>query len=101
LGEQRLSELLPSVPVISHLVCAIVGLIPNCAVSVALTKFALSGIISTGAMLSGLFSGAGVGLLILLRVNKRKRENAAILCTVVLSGVIFGALADLLPFVSL
>ena len=89
------------IPILSHLICALIGLIPNCASSVALTQLAVSGIISTGSMISGLLSGSGVGLLVLFRMNKRPRENFVILGILVLVGVVFGAVADLVPFLAL
>ena len=100
-GEDRLSGLAVELPVISHFLSAVFGLIPNCAASVALTRLAMSGVISTGSMISGLLSGAGVGLLVLFRMNKHPRENAVILSILVLSGTLFGFLFDLLPFFSL
>ena len=89
------------IPFISHILCAVFGLLPNCAASVALTKLAISGIISTGAMMSGLFSGAGVGLLVLFKVNKHHKENLIVLGLLVAIGVVFGMIADALPFLSL
>lgn len=100
-GEESLSRLLPTIPFVSHFVCALFGLIPNCAVSVAFTKLAVGGFISTGAMLSALFSGAGVGLIVLFRLNKHPRENLIIMGILVLFGTLFGALAELMPFLSL
>ena len=94
-GEDALSGSLLTVPFVSHLLCALVGLIPNCASSVALTSLAMSGVIPTGAMMSGLFSGAGVGLLILYRMNRRPKENIIITALLVGIGIIFGLLADL------
>ena len=100
-GEEAIATLLPSIPVLSHLISAVVGLIPNCAVSVALTQLAVSGVISEGVMLSGLLSGAGVGLLVLFKINKRVRDNLVITLILVLSGVLFGLLADALPFLNI
>ena len=94
--EEALSKIFVSIPVLSHLICAAVGLIPNCVVSVLLSELMLSGLISEGAMLSGLFAGAGVGMLVLFRVNKRKKENLFILSLLVLSGVVFGLLFDII-----
>ena len=96
-----LGNVMIDIPVVSHLISAMVGLIPNCAVSIALTKLATSGIISVGTMLSGLFSGAGVGLLILFRMNKRIKENLVVMGILVAMGVVFGLLADVIPFLSL
>ena len=78
--------------------CSLVGLIPNCASSVLLTKLCLRGVISTGAMISGLLTGAGVGILVLFRMNRSARTNLTVLGIVTAAGVIFGALADFLPF---
>lgn len=97
IGEDKLSAIMPKIPVLSHLIGALVGLIPNCAVSVALTKLAMSGIISSGAMLSGLFSGAGVGLLMLLRLNGNKKENLVIMALLVAFGTVGGLVAELIP----
>ena len=100
LGEDFLGGM-TNIPVLSHILCAIVGLIPNCASSVALTKLAMTGVISSGAMMSGLFSGAGVGLLVLFKVNKRERENPIIAAVLVVVGLIFGLIADTIPFLSI
>lgn len=94
-GLDRLGGTVLALPIISHLICALVGLIPNCASSVALTQLAMSGVISAGSMMSGLFAGAGVGILILFKVNKRVKENILILSILIATGVIFGLLADL------
>ena len=95
IGDDSLSGTLLSLPVLSHLLSAVVGLIPNCASSVALTKLAMSGVISAGAMMSGLFAGAGVGILILFKMIKRTKENIIIVAMLVGVGVVFGLLADL------
>ena len=95
-GEEELFAALPKLPVLSHLLAAIFGLIPNCAASVALTSLAASGIISSGEMLAGLFSGAGVGLAVLLRNKIEKGKKIRILAILVVAGTVFGLLADLI-----
>lgn len=90
-----LSGSLLSMPVVSHIICVLLGLVPNCASSVALSKLGIAGVISTGAMMSGLLAGAGVGLLVLFKMNKRVKENVLITVTLAAIGVIFGLLADL------
>ena len=100
-GTDNIAKIIYDLPVISHLISAIFGLIPNCAASVALTNLCLGGIISAGTMLSGLFSGAGVGLLILFKVNKKVKENLIIIGILILAGTLFGFIADLLNFSSL
>lgn len=94
-GEESLGAIMYDKPVISHLIAAIFGLVPNCAASVALATLCTEGLITAGTMISGLFSGAGVGLLVLFRVNKHIKENLIIVLILVASGVIFGLIGDL------
>lgn len=96
IGEEELFAALPKLPVFSHLLAAIFGLIPNCAASVALTSLAASGIISSGEMLAGLFSGAGVGLAVLMRNKIERGKKILILAVLVAAGTVFGLLADLI-----
>ena len=100
-GAENLAKIMYDKPFVSHLIAAAIGLIPNCAVSVALTNFAIGGFITAGTMLSGLFSGAGVGLLILFKVNKKLKQNFAVVGIITVAGIIFGILADCLNFSAL
>ena len=59
----------------------------------------LSNLISFGIMLSGLLTGAGVGLLILFRTNKNIKENMTILAIIYFVGVIIGYLLDIVGIV--
>ena len=98
IGAGTLSSGILSIPVLSHLICTVVGLIPNCAASVALTGLAMSGVISVGSMMSGLFAGAGVGLVVLFKMNKHPKENLLIVAILVGIGLVFGLLADAIGF---
>lgn len=93
-GDEPIRELLHGKAVISHLLAAVFGLIPNCAASVILTEFYTGGFITLGTMLSGLFSGSGVGLLVLFKVNKNIKQNLIIVGILILCGFSFGLLAD-------
>ena len=99
-GEDALSNIMYGKPFISHLIASVFGLIPNCAASVTLATLASEGIITVGTMLSGLFSGSGVGLLVLLRVNKNMKQNLLIILLLIFCGFVFGLLADFIPFLS-
>ena len=96
IGEENLGAVMYDKPLISHLIAAIFGLIPNCAASVALATLCKEGLITVGTMLSGLFSGAGVGLLVLFRVNKRVKENLIITLMLVAFGFVFGLVGDII-----
>ena len=65
IGEDALASVMRNTPVLSHAIAAVFGLIPNCAASVILASLASEGIITAGTMMAGLFSGSGVGLLVL------------------------------------
>ncbi len=95
-GEDTLGSLVGSLPVLSHALAALVGLIPNCAASVVLSTLCAEGIISSGVMMAGLFSNAGVGVLVLFRVNKNLKENLFIVGLLVAVGILFGLLGDLI-----
>ncbi len=94
-GEDTLSSLFGFSPFLGYLFASLIGLIPNCASSVILATLCTEGIISVGTMMSGLFSGAGVGLLVLFKVNKHMRENVTIVLLLVVFACVFGPLGDL------
>ena len=96
IGEENLGAIMYGKPFVSHLIAAVFGLIPNCAASVALATLCKEGLITVGTMLAGLFSGAGVGLAVLFRVNKKMKENLVIVSILVVSGVVFGLIGDLI-----
>ncbi len=77
-GAERLSATLFSRPVTGELLLALLGLIPNCSVSVIITQAYLSGIISLGGLFAGLLSNAGIGLLVLFRSNRNMKENLTV-----------------------
>lgn len=95
-GEEELGTVMNGKPVLSHIVAAVVGLVPNCASSVLLASLYSEGIITVGTMLSGLFSGAGVGVLVLFRVNRHTKENLFVLMLLIVSGVAFGLLGEVI-----
>jgi len=96
LGAERLGSFILNRPVAGELLAGIIGLIPNCAASVVLTSLYLQGAMSAGAMISGLLVGSGVGLLVLIRMNKDWKDNLVTLGALYLSGVLFGLLAGAL-----
>lgn len=95
-GEDVLAEVILNRRILGPVLAAVVGLIPNCAGSVAITQLYLEGVIGTGAMLSGLLTGTGVGLLILFRVNHDRKENLKILGLLYLIGVLVGVVVGLI-----
>lgn len=98
-GEDNLSMLFSNVPVVGELIAALIGLIPNCASSVVITQLYIEGVIHSGAMMAGLLVNAGVGLLILYRLNRNWKENAAIISVLYGLGVFWGIVIELMGIV--
>lgn len=94
-GEETLAGLFTGAPVIGELIAALVGLIPNCASSVVITQLYLDHIIGAGAMMAGLLVNAGVGLLILFRLNHDRVQNLKIIGTLYGLGVFWGIIIEL------
>lgn len=95
-GTEALSGLVLDMPVVGELIAGLIGLIPNCASSVVITELYLEQIIGAGPMMAGLLTNAGVGILVLCRMNrKRMKQNFGIIAYVYLAGVAWGILIDL------
>ena len=90
IGDDAIGSLFLNRPVVGELLAALLGMIPNCASSVAITQLYLEGVMSAGAMTAGLLAGSGVGLLVLFRVNDDHRENFRILGLLYGIGVLGG-----------
>ena len=69
---------------LAPLYSAIIGTIPNCAASVAITNVYLLGGLSFGACVSGLCMNAGLGLVFLFKQKTNLKESFTIL------GIMFG-----------
>ena len=95
-GTDALAALLVNHPVRATFVSALVGLVPNCGVSVAITELYLEGVLTTGPMLAGLLSSGGVGLLVLWRTNASAGQNAVITAFVYAVSVAVGLVAGML-----
>ena len=90
LGDVSLAQILGSHPVRATFLAALVGLIPNCGASVAITELYLDGVLGAGPMVAGLLASGGVGLLVLFRTNSNVRQNVAVTAFVYAVGVIVG-----------
>jgi len=66
-------QLLAQTRIFQPLAMVLLGLIPNCAASIAITKLYLAHAITYGAALAGLCASSGLGILILIREEKNKK----------------------------
>lgn len=94
-GEDAIGAFLVGDPVRASVLAALVGLIPNCGASVAITELFLSDMLATGPMLAGLLANGGVGLLVLFRTNANLKENIALTAVVYALAVCVGIIAAL------
>lgn len=94
-GEEGLSRFFFAGTVFQPLIAVLIGLIPNCAASVAITEIYLKGGITFGAAVAGLSAGGGLGMLVLLKENKDRKETALIIGLLMLISLAAGILLDL------
>lgn len=95
-GEETIAGWILNKPVIGPVIASLIGLIPNCAASVIITNMYLENVISLGSMISGLLTGAGVGLAVLFKTNNKIKENIRIIILLYAIGVISGIMIDLI-----
>lgn len=99
IGRENIESFILSRPVAGVFLTGIIGLIPNCAASVMITSLYLEGLISFGAMMAGLLVGAGVGLLVLCRVNEDVKDNLLVIGLLYVCGVAGGIIIEILGIV--
>lgn len=95
-GEERIANLVVSSPILGTFIASAIGIIPNCASSIILTELYLKEIITLGPMIAGLLVNSGIGILVLFKVNKNKKENVGILGMLYFIGVLSGILIELI-----
>lgn len=100
IGDENFSKIILSGSILQPFVASIIGLIPNCAASVLLSKLYVDGALSLGSIIAGLSTGAGVGGIILFKTNKNLKENLSILGLVYLIGAFCGVFIDLIMRIS-
>ena len=98
-GEDNIATFVGNHAILGPVISSLIGLIPNCAASVILTNLYIQKIISGASLIAGLLTGAGVGLIILFRTNKKIKENIAIVGLLYVIGVFSGIVLQLIGIV--
>lgn len=91
IGESAIEAFIKNNVFLGPIISSLIGLIPNCAASVIITNLYIENVINMASLISGLLTGAGVGLLVLFRTNKKNwKENLSIVGLMYFIGVISG-----------
>ena len=83
------------IKILEPVITAFIGLIPNCAVSIALTMLLIKGSISFGAVMSGLLANAGLGILILFRHNANIKDTMKIIGILLSISIVSGLIIQM------
>lgn len=78
IGEQRLADFMTGIKYLQPFLAALIGLIPNCASSVAITQLYALGGLGLGGAVAGLSVNAGLGYAVLFKENRNWKENLLI-----------------------
>ena len=96
IGEENISNLLLDRKILGPVIASLIGLIPNCAASVIITNMYLENVISAASMISGLLTGAGVGLAVLFKTNRNIKEDLKIVGILYFIGAISGIILEII-----
>ena len=95
-GLEIIEEVVSKAGIWAPVVSCVIGLVPNCASSVAITQLYLSGAISLGTAMAGLLTGSGIAWIVLFRVNPHSRQNFKIMGIVFFVGAVSGIIMNML-----
>ena len=94
-GEEWIRALFAKVPQpVALPLCAVIGLLPGCSISVIFSELYVQGMLSVGCLMAGLLANGGVGVLVLFRLNRSKGENLTVLGILSALGTVGGFLAN-------
>jgi len=95
-GQENLDRILFRHSLFQPFMASLVGLIPNCAASVAIAELFLKGGLSYGSTVAGLCCSGGLGLLVLLRENRDLKDTFRIVAMLVFISTLAGLAIQLL-----
>lgn len=90
IGEERLESLLLNGTILQPLLAALFGFLPNCAASVVLTQLYVVNSISFASLVAGLITNAGLGIIVLVRYQAKKKQIIQVVSLLYLTAAISG-----------
>ena len=95
IGTETLRAFVTAHPTSAVLTSTLIGMIPSCASSVLLSTLYLEQVISFPAVCAGLLANAGVGMMVLFRVNPSMKNNLKIIGYTWASAFIAGIILEI------
>lgn len=95
IGIERIQEVLMQDSPFQVLLSGVVGLFPNCASSILITELYMKGVLAFPAVMTGLLASGGMGLIVLWKNNRDKKENLKITGMLYLGSVLIGILLQI------
>lgn len=95
-GNELFNKILLNNSIFQPIISAMIGLIPNCAVSVLLTMLYINGVLSFASVISGLSLGAGLGLIVLFKKNTDIKDSFNIMAILLFISIFAGLALSIL-----
>ncbi len=92
LGSETLQTILLQDSLFQPFIAALLGFIPNCAITVVLAQLFAQNALSFGSLLAGLITNAGMGLVCLIRYGASKKQILRTISILYCSAILFGIL---------
>lgn len=89
-GEEKITAFLSGKKELQPMICALIGLIPNCASSVIISQAYLNGGLTFAGLIAGLSANAGVGLTVIFKDKQKIKENILLIATLYLLSAFLG-----------
>ena len=96
IGIERIQEILMNDSPFQIILSASVGLIPNCASSILITELYMKGVLALPAVMAGLLASGGMGLIVLWKNNRDKKENLKITAMLYIGSIVIGVILQIL-----
>ena len=96
IGIERIQEILMNDSPFQIILSASVGLIPNCASSILITELYMKGVLALPAVMAGLLASGGMGLIVLWKNNRDKKENLKSAAMLYIGSILIGVVLQIL-----
>lgn len=96
ISEETLQSILLTNSIFQPIIAALFGFIPNCAATVILTQLYISQTLTFGSLMAGLITNAGLGILVLIQYQARKKDILKTISILLITAIITGFLCTLI-----